>query len=74
MLKNQLFPGSSTAFKNGDFSQIDPKVNAYIGKNHLYIPELMQNMLDPKRHKHSLSVAKYAVQYAKILNEDLEKA
>jgi len=74
LLNNDIIEASSTNFKKGDFSNISKKVNEYIGKNLLYIPELMLGMLDPIRHKHSVSVANYCVKFGKSIGLDAKKA
>lgn len=74
LVKNKVFNFSSTAFRNGQTELMDPKVLEYIGKNMLYVPDLMLNMLDAKRHKHSIAVARLAVELAKSVKYDVKKA
>ncbi len=74
ILNNPIFNYSSTEFKKGDFDQIDPKVNKYIAKNFLYVNEILFNMVDAKRFKHSIATGILAIKYAKQLNYDLKKA
>lgn len=74
LLNNSLYNFSSTDIRKGDFSQIDPEVNEYIGKNHLYIGDILLGMLTPKRHKHSMATGRLAAEYAKLLGEDPKKS
>lgn len=74
LLNNSLYKFSSTKYRQGYMNHADDRVKSYIGENHLYIKDLMVGMLDPKRHKHSMSVANYAAKYAKSINADAKKA
>lgn len=74
LLKNELYNFSSTDFRRGFMNNVPTEVSEYIGHNHLYIKDLMLSMLDPKRHKHSTSVANYAARYAKVAGVSAKKA
>ena len=74
LLNNELYNYSSTDFRNGLINNVDEKVRTYIGKNHLYVQDLMLSMLDAKRYKHSQAVGKMAARLAKQVGVDIEKA
>ena len=73
LLNNEIYPYSSSKFKNGDFSHLEPQVQKYIGKNRLYVKDLIMTMTNPNRYKHSLAVAQFAVKLAKLNNFDVKK-
>ena len=74
LLNNELYNYSSTDFRNGLLNNVDDKVRKYIGKNYLYVQDLMLSMLDNKRHKHSQAVGVMAAQLAKQVGVDIQKA
>ncbi|MEA4115606.1 nicotinate-nucleotide adenylyltransferase [Mycoplasma sp. 744] len=76
VLNNPLFFESSTAIRNGALEQTPKKVNEYIGKNYLYAFELVHMILkkDPKRAKHCVAAAEFAVKLAKVLKYDAKVA
>ena len=74
VLDNKIFYYSSKEFKKGDFEQINIKVNKYIGKKFLYVDDLLNNMIDAKRYKHSIATGYLATKYAKQLGYDVKKA
>ena len=74
LLNNTIFNYSSKEFKKGDFNQISLKVNQYIANNFLYILDILLNMVNVKRYKHSIAVSKLAVKYAKQIGYDAKKA
>lgn len=65
LLKNPLYDFTSTAYKHGNLQVVEPIIQAYIGKNHLYLNDFLSNFLTPLRYKHSLATAKFAVKLAK---------
>ncbi|WP_033161161.1 nicotinate-nucleotide adenylyltransferase [[Mycoplasma] collis] len=70
LLNNDIFDASSTEIRKGNFKNLNPLVNEYIGKNWLYIEEILKNTLEAKRHKHSVATGELAAEYAKSLNYD----
>ena len=74
LMDNPLYNFSSTEFRKGNFQNIDESVMRYISSNYLYIPDIMNSMLDHKRHKHSQSVGSYAARFAKSAGVDPKKA
>ncbi len=74
LLKNDLLDFASSWFRKGYMKNVDDKVMQYISANYLYIPEIMVNMLDAKRHKHSVAVGHLAATIAKSVNYDAKKA
>lgn len=74
LMNNEIYDYASSDFRNGILSNVEDEVIKYISKNYLYIPDLMVNMLDAQRHKHSISVGSYAAQYAKVVGIDPKKA
>lgn len=74
LMDNQIYNYASSDFRHGILSNAPAEVIKYISSNYLYIPELITNMLDVKRYKHSISVGSYAAQYAKVIGIDPKKA
>ena len=74
LMNNQIYKYASSDFRKGILSNATTQVIKYISSNYLYIPELIMNMLDIKRYKHSISVGTYAAKYAKIIGVDPQKA
>ncbi|MGZ9414177.1 nicotinate-nucleotide adenylyltransferase [Mycoplasma sp. 5370] len=68
LLNNEIFPASSTEVKLGDFSNLFNQTIEYIGKNFLYILEILNNTTDAKLNKHCRATASLAAEYAKSLN------
>lgn len=74
LLKNELFDFSSSLFRKGYLSNSEPEIVKYISRHKLYVTDILVNMVDAKRHKHSISVGSLAAQYAKHLNLDPKRA
>ena len=74
VMDNPLYNFSSTQFKRGNFDNIDTDVMKYLSANYLYITDIMINMLDHKKHKHSQSVGSFAARFAKSAGVDSRKA
>ena len=74
LMDNEIYKYASSDFRNGILSNVPDQVISYISSNYLYITELIINMLDVKRYKHSISVGSYAAQYAKLIGADPKKA
>ncbi|QJG67150.1 nicotinate-nucleotide adenylyltransferase [Mycoplasma phocoenae] len=68
ILKNPLFPYSSTNFRNGQINCVDQRVMEYIGDKFLYIEEIIKNTVSHERYKHMKYAADYAVELATLLN------
>ncbi|MXR11146.1 nicotinate-nucleotide adenylyltransferase [Mycoplasma hyopneumoniae] len=75
ILPTKLPNFSSSQIRKGEFSGLDSKVRAYIGKNFLYAEEILTSFLGySKRLIHSKNTAKLANEYAKINNLDSKLA
>ncbi|WP_029512490.1 nicotinate-nucleotide adenylyltransferase [Mycoplasmopsis iners] len=76
VLKNPLYPESSTAVREGHLEQTPWKVNEYIGDNFLYASEILHNILkvDPARAKHCVAAAEFSAELAKTINYDAKEA
>ncbi len=74
LFDNPIYDYASSWFRKGYMDNVESVVMKYISKNYLYIPEIMSNMLDAKRHKHSISVGSFAAKYAKLAKTDSKKA
>ncbi|WLP85931.1 nicotinate-nucleotide adenylyltransferase [Mycoplasma seminis] len=74
LLDNPIFEASSTDFKKGDFSLVDPKVASYIAQHGLYMEQLVHNILSAKRAKHCVATASFAAELAKKHKVDARKA
>ena len=74
LLKNELFDFASSWFRKGYLQNVDEKVMKYISSKYLYVTDILVNMVDAKRHKHSLAVGSLAAQYAKHIKLDPKKA
>lgn len=74
LLNNELSEESSTRFINGHFKDVDEKVRKYIGQNKLYIKRILENTLSQKRYLHSIHAMNFAIEIAKSLNFDIDKA
>ncbi|CAT04764.1 nicotinate-nucleotide adenylyltransferase [Mesomycoplasma conjunctivae] len=65
ILEGQPIESSSTMIRNGNFSFLDEKVNEYIGKNQLYIEDILSSFVNNgERLKHCYNTAKFAAQIA----------
>ncbi len=74
LMDNPLYDFASSWFRKGYLNNVEPEVMKYISSNYLYIPELMANMLDHERHKHSQAVGSIAPRIAKAAGVDSKKA
>lgn len=74
LLDNEILDYASSWFRKGYMQNLDEIVLKYISQNHLYIPEIMSNVLDVKTYKHSMSTARWAAQIAKSIGLDPKKA
>lgn len=74
LIDNVVLDYASSWFRKGYMKNVDDKVMKYISSNYLYIPEIMVNMLDAKRHKHSIAVGHLAAELAKQNDYDAKKA
>lgn len=74
LLNNEIFHYSSTEFIQGKLEVCEDKTRKYIGKNYLYILEILKNTLDAKRMKHCQATGFLAAEYAKNLKLDAKKA
>lgn len=74
LIKNALLDYASSWFRKGYMKNVDDKVMKYIASHFLYIPDIMVNMLDAKRHKHSIAVGHLAAELAKATGYDAKKA
>ena len=74
LLDNPLYDFASSWFRKGYMNNIDESVMKYIAKNFLYVTDILVNMVDAKRHKHSIATGSLAAQYAKNLKLDPKKA
>lgn len=74
LLNNPIYELSSTKFLNGFYDSVEKKVLEYIGKNKLYMEDILKNTLSQKRFLHSINAKNFAIQLAKSLNYDVQKA
>ncbi|MCK5806883.1 MAG: nicotinate-nucleotide adenylyltransferase [Mycoplasmataceae bacterium] len=74
LLNNDLFDFASSWFRKGYLDNVNPQVMSYIANNFLYIPEILVNMVDAKRHKHCIATGSLAANYAKSLGLDPQVA
>lgn len=70
LLNNELYKFSSSEFQQGIFEVAPLPVREYIGKNFLYVLDILKNSVEAKRNKHCLATASLAAQYAKVLKYD----
>ncbi|WGI36258.1 nicotinate-nucleotide adenylyltransferase [Mesomycoplasma lagogenitalium] len=74
LLENEIYQDSSTEVKFGNFANLEDSVIKYIGKNFLYILDIINNTMDAKLNKHCRVTAQLAADYAKFLNYDAKIA
>ncbi|UWD33956.1 nicotinate-nucleotide adenylyltransferase [Mesomycoplasma molare] len=74
LLNNRIFESSSTEVKFGNFKNLFPQTLEYIGKNFLYILDILNNTTDAKLNKHCRFTASLAAEYAKHLGYDAKIA
>ena len=73
LFDNKIYHESSTALRSGEFLNVSREVANYIGKNTLYVKNILSSMLNPKRHKHSFAAARFATKLAKNIKFDIKK-
>ena len=73
-LTHQKITASSTAIRKGNLSLLNDNVLDYIGETGLYLNTMIRPRMKEKRYKHSLSVAKYAREFAMGNGLDANKA
>ncbi|NQZ66420.1 MAG: nicotinate-nucleotide adenylyltransferase [Mycoplasmatales bacterium] len=74
LLKKELIDFASSNFRKGILSNSDDVVIEYISSRYLYALDILANMVDAKRHKHSIATGNLAAKYAKHLKLDPKKA
>lgn len=74
LIKNELYPASSTNYRAGDISCVTNLVQQYIGKNKLYIESLVNSSASYWRVKHMHYAGEFARKLAKAHNFDIQKA
>ncbi|UUD37061.1 nicotinate-nucleotide adenylyltransferase [Mycoplasmopsis californica] len=74
VLNNDLTEQSSTSYREGNLSMVDKVVQEYIGKNLLYIPELVTNSVSHARAQHMLAAGDFARNLARKHGFDEEVA
>ena len=74
LLNNELFDYASSWFRKGYMHNVDEEVMKIISKKYLYVTDILKNMVDAKRHKHSIATGDLAAKYAKVLGENPKDA
>ncbi|WP_438340382.1 nicotinate-nucleotide adenylyltransferase [Mycoplasma sp. 125] len=81
ILNNTIYNFSSTKYRKGDFSQVEDRVQKYIGENFLYFEEIAKNLIfDIKdkekqfRYFHLKWTAEFAIKLAKLNNYKIKNA
>ena len=73
-MENTSIQASSTEIKKGNLSMLDADVLRYISSHGLYLDQMIESRMNPKRYQHSLSVAQLTKQFAEANNVDPLKA
>lgn len=74
LLKNEMYPESSTEVRAGRLEYTSEEVNKYIGEHFLYAKEIIHSILSAKRAKHCAAAAEYAAEMAKAVKYDAKVA
>ena len=68
LLNNPLYDYASSWFRKGYMDNVEDNVMEYIASKYLYVTDILLNMVDAKRHKHSIATGALAAKYAKQLD------
>ena len=74
LLKNEMYPESSTEVRAGRLEYTSEEVNKYIGEHFLNAKEIIHSILSAKRAKHCVAAAEYAAEMAKAVKHDAKVA